>query len=497
MNKKFVKKNEAKKFELLKKLLYSTRGLSIQRIIHDNHESKSTIYRYIQQINEDLDRLFVDTPIQIEQKSTTFYITLPDSLNIAYVLDTVRLSYIYISPENLIFAAAADKNHASLESLAQSINLSPSYTYKSLNAINKQLSYFKVKIAFGDFSRKSNVYGAEADIRFFLFYMYWNTHRAINWPFHKSPDYFKELSLPIKTTLAPSQYTRLRYHQNITYWRILYLQEKIAISDAFLDYLIILDAQNPTEFTIDFSHNLTLEELRNEQVYFSFLSRFFIPDIDTKETKQKTAELFIDSQLPLTKSCRHLLDLVQKKYDLVMTPAEYLFHYYNLMIALLYVHYIEIDYHSNLESEERLSSLDDDTQVFSKIEIEIDTLVKQFFMTEPFLKKSIAKGLVTYITNLLYCIIDSTRKITPVYIFCQYSKSFYMADSIRNYLMTTFGARVIQLTTDIQQATVVISDSYEGDISNQRFFYFDNPYKTSTWEALTLFVSNSIKASYF
>lgn len=112
--------------------------------------------------------LFTEITIQIEQKNTIFYIVLPDSLNIAYVLDTVQLSYIYMSPENLIFAAAADKNYASIESLAQDINLSPSYTYKSLNTINQQLSYFRVKIAFDDFSKKSNVYGTEADIRFFF-----------------------------------------------------------------------------------------------------------------------------------------------------------------------------------------------------------------------------------------------------------------------------------------------------------------------------------------
>ncbi|WP_375270017.1 helix-turn-helix domain-containing protein [Enterococcus sp. DIV0212c] len=492
-----MKKNEANKFELLKKLLYSKQGLSIQEIITASHESKSTIYRYIQQLNEDLTLLFTETPIQIEQKNTTFYIVLSDLLNIAYILDKVRLSYIYISPEILIFAAAAGKNHTSLESLAQSINLSPSYTYKSLNIINKQLHYFRVSIGFGDFSRKSNVYGAEADIRFFLFYMYWNTNKGIVWPFNASPDYFKELPLPINTTLAPSQHMRLRYHQNITYWRILYLQEKISITEEFLTYLFILDTENPTKFTIDFSNTLTIEELKNEQVYFGFLSRFFIPDIDTKESKQKIAQLFIDSGLPLTKSCIDLLELIQTEYDLVINPEEYLFYYYNLMIALLYVHYIEIDYQSISENEDRLSFLDDDNQDFSRVEKEINHLVSQFFITDPFLKEMDAKGLVTYMTNLLYCIIDSTRSIVPLYIFCQYSKNFYMGDKIKKYLLTTFGSRAIHFTTDIQQANLVISDSYEGDISNRDFFYFDAPYESTTWEAVSLFVSTRIQTCYF
>ncbi|WP_348921145.1 helix-turn-helix domain-containing protein [Enterococcus rotai] len=493
MIKKFIKKNEEKKFELLKRLLYSRHGLNIQRLVQTSQESKSTIYRYIQQINEELHLLFIEIPIQIEQKNSLFYIALPDSLNIAYVLDTVRLSYVHISPENLIFAAAAGKNHISLESLAQSINLSPSYTYKSLSDINKQLSYFKVKIAFGDSSQKSNVYGAEADVRFFLFYMYWNSHKAISWPFKTSPSYFKDLPLPINTVLAPSQYIRLNYHQSITYWRILYLQEKITITDDFIDYLIILDKENPTEFTIDFSSSLTWEELRNEQVYFSFLTRFFIADIDTKKGKQRTAQLFIDSRLPLTISCTALLDLIQKEYDLVMTHKEYLFYYYNLMIALLYVHYIEIDYYSALENEDRISSLDNDKPFFSVKEKEINTLVVHFFETDPFLKSFITKGLVTYMTNLLYCIIDSTQKRKPLYIFCQYSQNFYMLNKIRSYLLTTFGHETIKFTMDIKRADLVISDSYEGDINNRKFFYFDAPYDPTTWEALSLFVSVKIK----
>lgn len=497
MNKKFMKKNEANKFELLKKLLYSKQGLGIQEIITDSQESKSTIYRYIKQLNEDLSLLFTKTPIQIQQKNTTFYVVLPDLLNIAFVLDKVRLSYIYISSEILIFAAAANKNHASLESLAQSINLSPSYTYKSLNTINQQLSYFRVKIAFGDFSRKSNVYGAEADIRFFLFYMYWNTNKGIVWPFNKSPDYFKQLPLPINTILAPSQHTRLRYHQNITYWRSLYLQEKISITEEFLSYLIILETENPTTFTIDFNNTLTLEELKNEQVYFGFLSRFFISDIDTKKTKQKTAQRLINSQLALTKSCTDLLELIQVKYDLVMNSEEYLLYYYNLMIALLYVHYINVDYHSTLENEDRLTFLDNDGQNFSKIEKEIDNLIVQFSITDSFLKKITNKGLVTYMTNLLYCIIDSARNIEPLYIFCQYSKNFYIGDKIKKYLLTTLGTRVIHFTSDIQQANLVISDSYEGDISNQDFFFFDDPFNSATWEALSLFVSTRIQTGYF
>ena len=497
MDRKFMKKNEANKFGLLKKLLYSTQGLNIQEIITTSHESRSTIYRYIQQINEDLSLLFSTPPIQIEQKNTTFDIVLPDSVNIAHVLDTVRLSYVYISPENLIFVAAGDKKHASLESLAQSINLSPSYTYKSLNVINSQLSYFRVKIAFGDSSQKSNVYGAEADIRFFLFYLYWNTHKGITWPFDKSPDYFKELPIPINTTLAPSQHTRLRYYQNITYWRILYLQEKISLAEDFLIYLTIFDNGNPTKFTTDLSSTLTSNELKNEQVYFGYLGRFFIPDIDTNEIKKKTAKRFIDSKLPLTKSCSNLLNLIQKKYDLVMDQEEYLFYYYNTMVTLLYLHYIEIDYYSILENENRLSFLDGDEQNFSKIEKDLNNLVTQFFAADPFLKKMTAEGLVTYLTNLLYCIIDSTRTIKPLYILCQYSKNFYMLDKIKNYLLTTFGPRAIQFTIDIQQADVIISDSYEGDIDNRKFFYFEDVFNSTTWEALSIFISERIQAFYF
>lgn len=121
----------------------------------------------------------------------------------------------------------------------------------------------------------------------------------------------------------------------------------------------------------------------------------------------------------------------------------------------------------------------------------------QFFVDDPFLKQLSAKGLVTYMTNLLYCIIDSTRTIVPLYIFCQYSQNFYTLEKIKKYLLTTFGGQAIQFTADIKQANVVISDSYEGDISNRNFFYFDDPFDSTTWEAVTQFVSARIQPCYF
>ncbi|WP_086314558.1 hypothetical protein A5821_002140 [Enterococcus sp. 7F3_DIV0205] len=495
MKRKFIKKNEEKKFELFKKILFSTKGIGIQEIIQESKDSKSTTYRYIQQLNEDLSRLFLETPIKIEQQNTIFSIVLPDSLNVSYAINTLRFSYISISPEYLIFSAIADKNHISLESLAQTINLSPSYAYRTLKILNKRLAYFRVKIAFGDLNRKENLQGTETDIRFFLFYAYWNILKGAIWPFHRSPDYFKQLPIPIKTTLAPSQLTRLRYFQNITYWRILYLQEKITIDDAFLSYLIILNEKNPTIFTLDFTTVLSHDEIRAEQVYFSFLARFFIPNIDTKETKQQTAQLLIDSNLPLTNSCTNLLKFLQKKYDLVIKDESYLFFYYHVFIALLFVHYIQVDYDPLVENEKHLSSLDGGKQTFSKMEKELDAFVTNFFKTDPFLKKIVSRGLITYMTNVLYYVIDTSRKVEPLIIFCQYSRDFYTTDQIKSSLLSTFGTQTIQFTADILNADVVISDCYEGDINNQDFFFFDNPFDSQTWAELSKFINYRIHNS--
>ncbi|MGX7137600.1 helix-turn-helix domain-containing protein [Enterococcus silesiacus] len=493
-----MKRNDAKKFELFKKILLSQNGISIQTLIAGSNDSKSNFYRYIQQINQDLLHVFPETPINIEQKLTTFFISLPDDLNTAYVIDTLGFSYINLAPEYLILVAATQKKHSSLEALAQHINLSPSYTYRSLKQLNTKLAYFNLKFAFSNSSKKdSNLSGTEENIRFFLFYSYWNSLRGITWPFAKSPDYFSTLPIPINTTLAPSQLARLGYFQNITYWRTLYLQKKVSLDKELMSYLEILDAENPTLFTIDLNGTLTADEINSEQKFFGFLARFFIADIDTKEIKRKTAQRFLDSQLPLTKSCQHLLSLVNSNYNLAMSQENYLIAFYLVMSALLYIEYIGNDYKPFLETPERLSFLNTDEHNFTNIEKELTKLVRDFFKKDPYIKKNVAAGFITHMVNLLYYVIDHSRKITPLVIFCQYSKNFYTVEEIKNSLLTIFGTAVIQFTSDIQQADIVISDAYEGSIPNQNFFYFAEPYNSETWHLLSRFVQAKLHDATF
>ncbi|MGX7243862.1 helix-turn-helix domain-containing protein [Enterococcus quebecensis] len=492
MNKKFMKKNEANKFDLFKKIVFSIHGISIQEIIDQNGDSKSTIYRYIQQINEDLTQAFPNQFVQINQKSTLLFISIPESMNVAYVIDYLRFYYITVSPEYTIFAAAADKNYSSLESLAQSVNLSPSYTYKNLTSLNRILKPFNIKTAFGDDSNKTNIYGKESDIRFFLFFGYWSILKGLFWPFYRSPKYFEELPTPISTTLSPSQDTRIRYFQNITYWRILYLQEKIIIEEDFLSYLLILNNENPTTFTISFDNVLSDDELKTEQAYFGYLARFFISDIDTNETKKRTAQLLIDSDLPLAAICKKLLTLLQKKYNLLIDTEDFQFFFYHLMIALLYIKYIRIDYETLWEQEERQFSLDSDDDEFYIVEKELYSLTRSFFKDVSFSNKKISDGLVNYMVNLLYYIIDSSKKIKPLKIFCQYSKNFYTVGNIKTNLLTIFGEQVIHFSKTINDADIVISDCYEGNIDNNSFFYFDNPFDPNIWKTLSAFVNSQL-----
>ncbi|MGX7264692.1 helix-turn-helix domain-containing protein [Enterococcus crotali] len=492
-----MKNNDAKKFELFKKILLSQNGISIQKLTTERNDPKSNFYRYIQQLNQDLLQVFPETPFSIEQKNTIFFITLPDNLNTAYVIDVLGYSYISASPEYLILLAATQKKYSSLESLAQSINLSPSYTYRSLKQLNTKLERFNLKFTFNNSSKRDNLLGTEENIRFFLFYIYWKSFRGLTWPFNKSPDYFKNLPIPINTTLAPSQLSRLRYFQNITYWRVLYLQKKVSLEAELISYLEILDAGNPTLFTIDFNGTLTADEVNSEQKYFAFLTRFFIADIDTKEIKRKTAQRFLDSKLPLTKSCQNLLSVLTSTYNLVITQENYLIFFYHIMSALLYIDYIGNDYKPFLERPEQLSFLDTDDHNFTKTERELTKLVHNFLEKDPYLKKDLATGFITHMVNLLYYVIDSSRKITPLIIFCQYSKNFYTVDEIQNSLLTIFGRSAIQFTNDIQQADVVISDAYEGNIPNQNFFYFAEPYNPDTWRLLSRFIQAKLHDATF
>ncbi|EOL50104.1 helix-turn-helix domain-containing protein [Enterococcus caccae] len=483
----FMKKNDQQKFEIFKLIRFSQEGISGYSISKKIDLSLNLVYRKIKMLSDDLNELFEPGDVCIVKNDVLYTIVVKDTLNVSFVIDTLRLHYIQQSHEYLIFRTVLLKYYTSVEALSQDINLSIAHTYKSLTTINKALNSFKIELNFPGDNTQVNFEGAEIHIRLFLFYFYWNVFKGLVWPFRKTLEHMEHIELPIEN-IPDSQQIRLRYFQALSAWRIRYRGVLVHIEPDFLAIITLLNKVHPITFSLDLA--ISGEALVQEECYFAFLCRIFIYDIDTHDQKLETAEVFIQSDLPLAKSCTFLLDSVYKAYNVTPNRQEYLFSYYSLLLGLTSITYLQIDNADLLENDQNISNLGHEFADFPQMEAELAALAKKLFSEDRSLQSLESKGFLTYIVYLFYFILDSSKKTETLNIYVQYSKNHFTTEEIKNSLLTFFNPELIRFVSNIEDSDVLISDCDEKDYPNNDFFYFENPVNTNDWHALINYINN-------
>ncbi|MEI5989894.1 hypothetical protein A5881_001387 [Enterococcus termitis] len=494
MKRFFMKKSDQQKFELFKLILFSKNGISVNPLSEKSEISLNLIYPKLKALNNDLAEVFSSNEVHLSKNNIFFTILIDDWININFVIDKLRLHYIQQSHEYLIFNSVLWDYFNSVEALSQKINLSVAQTYKSLNEINKALSYFNVKLIFTGEKSHSNFQGLEKNIRLFLFYYHWAVFKGIVWPFRESLSYLQEKDIHIDN-ISESQQVRLNYYQTIFTWRIFYRNKLVTLDADFLEVVRLMNTIHPITFSVDMQ--ISEAALVQEESYFGFLCRFYIYNSDTKAQKLDIAKAFIQSDLPISKSCTFILDRLYATYAIEPTREDYLFSYHSLLLMLTFVTYLSIDNTDLFEHDQNLSELGTDFADFPQMEIELSELVKQLFAETPYLGELESKSALTYMVYIFYFIIDYAKKPKQLKIFIQYSKNHITTAEIERSLSSFFSSESIAFVETIDQSDIMISDCYEKGYPNENFFYFDNPLNESEWASLISYVSTQMYKHVF
>lgn len=488
----FMKKNETLRFELLKQLLYAEAGATTQQMMDSFNISSKTFYRYKKQLVDDLDTVFTHGQVTIKKKKLFYIIELAPSLTFSYVLDSMRLYYIRISQKFSILEALLRRHYISVEALAQDLNLSSSHVYSNLTFLNKLLRPFDLTISFSPSIYKTNFQGAELNIRALGFVLFWNVYKGVEWPFEKTPSSYQTLPLAVNDQrLSPSQQIRLRYFQNVTYWRALYRKESLTLSQEFKDYLVYFESVAPTKLFSSLE-NVDLEQVneKDEAYFFGFISRFLIANIDSVEERQVITQSLVQSKLPLAELTTRTLDKLLAKYKEKLSPDSYLENYYLLIICLIYIRFIGINFRKFLVDDTTVSK----ANWFSSDEPSYRSFVKETLGKEPLLRKCMNAGLVSFMAKFFNSILKSGEREAKLRIFIQHSNNHFIYDFVKNNLLTIFGDSTLEFTFDVNEADVIISDAFEGEDSNDNTFHFEHSHDRISWRELILFISGKIYA---
>lgn len=487
-----MKKNETLRFELLKQLLYAKEGSTTQEMMDSFNISSKTFYRYKKQLVDDLNTVFAYGQVAIKKRKLLYIVELAPSLTFSYVLDSMRLYYIKISQKFSILAALLRRHYISVEALAQDLSLSPSHVYSNLTFLNQLLRPFDLTISFSPSIYKTNFQGAELNIRTLGFVLFWNVFKGLEWPFEKTPSSYRTLPLAINDCrLSPSQQTRLRYFQNVTYWRALYRKKSLTLSQEFKDYLVHFESVAPTKLFSNLE-NVDLEQvnLRDENYFFGFLSRFLIANIDSIGDRQMIAHSLVQSELPLAELATRTLDKLLATYNVKLSSDNYLENYYLLIICLIYIRFIGVNFRKFLVDDTTVSK----ANWFSSDELSYRSFVKETLVKEPLLRKHMNAGLISFMAKFFNSILKSGEKEAKLRIFIQHSNNHFIYDFVKNNLLTIFGDSTLEFAFDVKDADVIISDAFEGEDSNDRTFHFEHSHDQSSWRELILFISGKIYA---
>lgn len=488
----FMKKNETHRFELLKQLLYAKNGATTQEMMELFNISSKTFYRYKKQLSDDLAIVFKQKEVTIKKKKLLYIVELAPTLTFSYVLDTMRLHYIKISQKFSILEALLKRHYISVEVLAQDLNLSPSHVYSNLTSLNKLMRLFNLKISFSPSIYKTNILGAEQDLRVMGFILFWMVYKGLEWPFAKTPSTYQTLPLAVNDQrIAPSQQTRLRYFQNVTYWRTLYRKESLSLSKEFLDYLTYFETVAPTDLFSNLE-KADLEQInqKDEAYFFGFLSRFLVANIDSVEQRRTIAQALILSKLPLTELAKKILDQLLTTYKVKLSADNYLENYYLFMISLLYIRFIGINFRRFLVDD----TIDSKAKWFSSDESSYRAFVKETLFNEPLLRSHMNSGLTSFMAKFFHSILKNGERNAKLRVFIQHSINHFIYDFIKNNLLTIFGDSTLEFTFDVKDADVIISDAFEGEDSNEKTFHFEHSHDQASWRELILFISGKIYA---
>lgn len=488
----FMKKNETLRFELLKELLYAKNGVTTKDIMKKFTISSKTFYRYKQKLADDLNTAFPNQQVKIRKRKLHYIIELADSLTFSYVIDALRLYYIKHSQRFSILAALLKRHYVSVESLAQDLSLSPSHVYSNLKRIRNLLAPFHLNISFAPTLYQTNIIGEEKNIRVLGFILFWIIFKGLEWPFEKTPSAYQTLPLVIDDErLSYSQKNRLRYFQNVTFWRMLYRKQSLSLSEEFMAYLRFFEQEAPTFLFSELNHaDLDAIDTKSEAYFFGFLSRFLVANVDSDKEKKSIAQHFINSELPIALLTTKILNKLLLSYNVRLTSDNYLKNYYLVIINLLYIRYIGVDFRRFLVND----SAESKAKWFSPDEDSYRLFVNEALVTEPLLKKYMKPGFISLMAKFFQSILKSAEKEAKLLVFIQHSPNNFIYDFIRNNLLTIFGDSTLDFTFDANEADIIISDSFESEQTNVRSFHFEHSHDPETWSALILFISGKIYA---
>lgn len=495
MKELFLSSKNLGKLDILKELLFATEGVFIRKLTLTYDVSYSTKIRYIAELTEDLNTLFPSTDLSIKKWENTdlYFITNLQNLDVDYIIDHVRLTYIQESSLYPVVLEILSKDYSSANQLAQNLDISPSKTYASIVKINSVLELFNAQITLT--TNRDNFSGNETGIRFATYFLLWSIFRTERFTqlFSYVPDSFLDItalkkSLAIKGKLTLYIETKLKIIQSISLYRIIFLDKHTDLPSSFYEEIeLCYDPDFCFEPAIEQAIPADILIKEKKLIYFAILG--LIDDLYTFEHKEAVVRKYQHSQLAIAKNLAIFLHNFENSFSLTFTYTNYIETYYTLLLTIFYAKYINVDFTDFYDVEPSVEKFKTLNPKYEHVENSLKTFIlsqKELIilgidLTDP---KTLKQIIYLLSWSMYIAKKDHTLKIG-----IQISSNIYLGQAIKKTIADFIPQESFAFTTNPEHMDILISDTYEGNYPSISKYYFENHINPRTWSELIAFIN--------
>ncbi|TFJ42677.1 hypothetical protein CKN73_03800 [Carnobacterium divergens] len=494
----FIDKTAEKKLALFKLLFFADEPISVKEILTQLQFSKSTLFRYLKELEEDLASTFDPQSFLLINENNVYAYKSETQIDKSLIVNRLNLYYVKGSIRFKIILALYKKRYTSVDEVANDLYVSPSYLYRQLKDIYTFLDDFHLKINFKpDIQQSTNFVGSEIHLRFFFVYFYWSVFKGIEWPFKRLPEsmydlYYKneiDKHFP-KENLAPAKATQIGYLLTITFWRVNSRKEYIQLDNDLTEILTAICEINDISSSIATTWTQLPENIvTQEKLFFNFFTRIVVASVDSDEMKADIVKHLLTLDSSIIYYCVSFLDELQLYFNLKMTPQKKMINLYYVILYHLYMRYIKVEHAKYLNDPFQLKELNSPVKLSKSLEASLNKFYSQFIKKNHSFNQSDSSKQLTF--SLSYFIINSIE-LEPIPVLVHFSNNISGEYLIKNKINTIFGTSNIRFIDDIDQAFLVISDCYEGAIPNENYFYIEEMHNPIIWKGLFDFIQQHL-----
>ena len=488
--------NKWEKFLLSKKQVLKLEIFSM--FVKENHitllmvEEKFNITKRVaksllQELKEEINDVEGNESFQLIHRDHNYYIGPTfDSIIYTNTYYTIRTNYYKNSSSFLVMMYMLENRKSSIAELSNELVYSQSYSYKLVDSLNEFLEQMEVNVIIQKNDNSIELVGIETEIRLMHYYCCIYGYSTFEWPFQSYSQSKIEVLQNFTNYMKDRNFSNNNKNKRSMIDSIYMMAiEKGKKTERFDDssveiFSLLKDGIQLKSLVNYMKNNTSLdeEEIENELCNLLFLVNHILPEYLTMEEKMSFGAEF--SKLKGNKIVELALASLDILTDFNYVSLENRYYFiYELVVRAIIFKYFPM-WKFSLEFSMRQFPLELQRKSFNQL----SELYKDYLEGDSL--NYYARRIVEISSPF---VLFKNGSAIKVYIEFTYKPHFKLI--LESTILFSYKENAIQIVHDINDADVVISDSYP-NVDDVEYFYFSDIYAKQNWEELNSFLQNKM-----